>query len=113
MATVTDILHAIELVDNTLALVDNALINNPSKDDERALNRLNLRLEAERSELRADLRSLLKGAVAPSPSPVDIEQMAALSMQVEQATNSAIAASAAITLVRKSLDFAIDIATST
>ena len=109
MASVSEILHTIELADDTLAMVDMALNNNPSVEEERALRRLLLRLEAERSALEAELDAALDGnSVAPGPSPEQLAATVSLVEAVEAATNQRAAAGSVITLATKSLGLVTD-----
>lgn len=110
MASVSEILHAIELVDDALAMVDMALNNNPSVDEERALRRRTLRLEAERAVLEAELDAALDGnAVAQGPSPAQLAQIVSLVEKVEAATNTRAAASGVLSLASKSLALIADV----
>lgn len=109
MASVSELLHVIELADETLGMIDMALNNNPSVDEERALRRLTLRLEAERTGLEAELDAALDGqSVAQGPSPQQLAEIVALVELVEAATNQRAAASAVISLGSKSLGLITD-----
>lgn len=113
MASVSEILHAIELMDDTLAMVDMALNNNPSADEERALRRRKLRLEAERAVLEAELDVALDGnAVAQGPSPAQLAAIVLLVEQVEAATNQRAAASSVLSLASKALALITDVVTN-
>lgn len=110
MASVSEILHAIELVDDTLAMIDMALNNNPNVEEERALRRLTLRLEAERAVLEAELDAALDGnAVAQGPTPEQLAAIVSLVEKVEAATNQRAATSAVLTLGANSLGLVTDV----
>jgi hypothetical protein len=109
MASVSEILHTIELADATLGMVDGALNNNPSVEEERALRRLLLRLEAERTMLEAELDAAMDDkSVAQGPSPEQLAEIVSLVEAVEAATNQRAAASSVITLATKSLGLVTD-----
>jgi hypothetical protein len=83
---VPGLLDAIALVDDAITMAENALLDGPSKEEERKLNRRILRLKTERSVLDAELDAALDeetGVLGPSQS--QIQEIAKLSMQVEQA----------------------------
>jgi hypothetical protein len=110
---VSELLLAIELVDDAIALVEIALLNNPSTEDERALRRNLLRLEAERSVLEAELDAALDADTAvQGPGAAQQAEIERLSNAVESATNAAVAASLAIALTAKVLDLTISVVTS-
>ena len=110
MASVSEILHAIELADDTLAMLDMALNHNPSLDEERALRRRTLRLEAERAVLEAELDAALDGnAVAQGPSPAQLAEIVSLVEAVETATNQRAATSSVLSLASKSLALITDV----
>jgi hypothetical protein len=110
MASVSEILHAIELVDDALAMVDMALNNNPSADEERALRQRKLRLEAERAVLEAELDAALDGnVVAQGPSPAQLAEIVSLVQSVEDATNQRAAASSVLSLASKALGLIADV----
>lgn len=111
MASVSEILHAIELVDDALAMIDMALNNNPSVDEERALRRRKLRLEAERAVLEAELDAALDGnAAAKGPSPEQLAQIVSLVQKVEAATNQQAAAGSVLSLASKALALVAEVA---
>jgi hypothetical protein len=109
MTSVSELLHAIELVDNALALIDIALNGNPTPDEERSLRRQLLRLEAERRVLEAELDALLDDDDAQGPDPQQLAAIVALSEKVEQATLNRVAASSAIALVSRTLTLIVDV----
>jgi hypothetical protein len=108
--SVPEILHAIDLVDKAITAAQIGLNHNPSVEDERALNRILLRLNAERAVLEAELDSAM--AADPGVQAPDAGQLAAiesLSSQVELATNAAIVVSDIVGLSSKVLDLASSI----
>jgi hypothetical protein len=110
MTSVAEILHAIELADDTLTLVDIALSNNPSPDDERALRRQKLRLEAERAVLEAELDAALDGnAAAQGPSAAQLAEVLNLVQAVEAATHQRAVAGNVLGLASKSLALITDL----
>lgn len=110
MDNVPEILQAIDLVDKGITAAQIGLNHNPEVEDERSLNRILLRLNAERAVLEAELDSAM--AADPGVQAPDANQIAAidsLSTQVEMATNAAVAASDIIELTSKVLDLASSI----
>lgn len=101
------LLHAIELVDSAIALAEGALNDNPSPEEERALNQTLLRLNAERAVLEAELDAALNEDTAvQGPNAAQLAQIESLSKQVEQATSAGAAADAKIALAGKVLNVA-------
>jgi len=102
---VPGLLSSMALVDAAIALAKKALLDNPSVAQERDLNRLVLRLEAERAILEADLdAALAESTKVKGPTAAQLEQIERLSNEVESATNSAMAVSARIGIAQKALD---------
>jgi len=97
------LLDALELLDDSIALVHVAMNQNPSADEERRLNQQELRLQAERGVLEAEINSSVAGQPAQGPTPTQHAEIARLSSQVEAATQANVAASAAIALVSDAL----------
>ena len=110
MASVSEILHAIDLVDQALAMVDVALNHNPSPSEERSLRRERLRLEAERSALEAELDAALdQAAVADGPDAPQLATIMKLVEDVERATNQQAAATRVVSLSRQTLTAVSDL----
>jgi ATP-dependent Clp protease ATP-binding subunit ClpA len=110
MATVSEILHAIELVDDALAMVDMALNSNPNPDQERALRRQRLRLEAERAVLEAELDAALdSSSSAQGPNAAQLAEIVALVEAVETATNQQAAISNVLSLGSQALGLITDV----
>ena len=110
MASVSELLHAIDLVDQALAMVDVALNNNPAPDEERSLRRQRLRLEAERRALEAELDAALdRVTVAAGPTAPQMATILALVDDVERATNQRAAATRVISLARQTLTVISDV----
>ena len=104
---VPELLDAIAVVDGAIALAEGALHDNPSLAEERALNRTLLRLNAQRAALEAELDAALAGStLVQGPSDAQLAQIAALSEEVELATNAAATVSARIALTTKVLTLA-------
>jgi hypothetical protein len=110
---VVELLLAIALVDDAIALAEAALLNNPSTEEERALRRNLLRLRAERAVLEAELGAALDADTeVQAPSRAQLAQIAALSDEVEAATNAAVAASLAVALTARVLDLSVAVVTN-
>ena len=104
MASVSELLHAIDLADQALAMVDVALNNNPSPDEERSLRRQRLRLEAERRALEAELDAALdRGSVADGPTAPQMSAIMALVDDVERATHQRESTSRVLSLASQTL----------
>lgn len=109
---VAALLNALALLDDSLALVGIAKNHNPSDDESRALDRLEVRLEAERTVLQAEVDAAVNdGTNIQGPSAAQVTEIGTLTDQVEQATNNEIAVSDAITLASSSLDVLTSIVT--
>lgn len=101
-------LHAVvDLLDDAIALVKKALNHNPTVAEERDLEQILLRLEAERSVLQAEYDDALEGATGvQGPTPAQVQQVADLSNQVATATTQAQLSSDAIALGGRIFDLA-------
>ena len=101
---------ALDLLDDAIGLVRKALNHNPSDDERRDLEQLQLRLEAERAVLQAEYDAALDGGTAvQAPSTEQVNKVATLSGQVATATKQANLASDAIALGGKIFDLATEI----
>lgn len=110
---VVELLLAIALVDDAIALAESALLRNPSTEEERALRRNLLRLQAERAVLEAELNAALDQSTGvQAPGAAQLAEIVALSDEVEAATNAALAASAAVALTARVLDLSISVVTN-
>ncbi len=100
---------------NTLALVFDAissankgLLANPSKEEERKLNKTLLRLEVERTDLMGMLIALAKNQpvdVAP-PTQAQVDEIATLTGEVEGLTRANLTAAGALSVASKVLALA-------
>jgi len=105
MVSVSELLHVIELADDTLAMIDKALNNKPSVDEERALRRHTLRLEAERTVLEAEIDPAMDGrTLAQGPSPGQLAEVVSQVERVAAATRQRAAAGVVIPLAATSLE---------
>ena len=103
--SVPGLLDSITLVDAAISLAESALLDNPSKEDERSLNRSILRLQAERASLDAQLDAALASETAVlGPSPAQLAVIESLTAQVEKAAAATATVSAGIALSGKVID---------
>jgi hypothetical protein len=105
---VPELLDAIFVVSEAIAMADNALkAGNPTVEQERALNRLLLRLNAEFAVLDAELTAALdEDTSVKGPTEAQLAQIGALSDEVELLKNRAATVSARIALATKVLEVA-------
>lgn len=102
---IPELLHAIELVNDAIALTEKALVDNPSIDEERELNIKLARLKARLAVLDAELDAALAGdSSVQAPTQAQLAQMESLSANVEQAANQSVAGRIAV--IAKVLDLA-------
>ena len=112
MTPVPELLHAIELVNDAITMVEIALTRNPSADDERALRQELVRLEAELAVLEAELDAALDdNNTAQGPSESQLAQMVAMVEEVERLAQRRATASEAIALASRALSLVVDVVT--
>ena len=101
---------ALSLVFDAIALAQKGLLKNPSKEQERKLNRTLARLELERADIHAQILALIakKGAV-PRPTTAQVKEISDLTAEVDALTNASITASGAVALTSKILGLATEI----
>jgi len=102
--------RALNLTLDSMQLVAFALESNPSPANEIKLSRRGLALERRAAKLQAQLDAITATTQVVGPTPGQVERMAALTAQVEQATNAALAASAVLSLTGDILDLMTQIA---
>jgi len=102
-----DLHAAVDLIDDAIALVKKALNHNPTDAEERDLEQILLRLEAERSVLQAEFDDALEGVSGvQAPTAEQVQQVADLSNEVATATTQAHLSSDAIALGGQVFDLA-------
>lgn len=102
----------LDLLDDAIALVRKALVNNPGDAERRSLERLLLRLESERGVCQAEFNAeLAKESNVQGPTPEQVKEISTLSNKVAQAAQGAIVASNAIVLAGKVFDLATSMIT--
>jgi len=107
-----DLHDALDLLDDTIALVRKALNHNPSDSERRDLEQLLLRLKSERGVLQAEFDFVLdKDTEVQAPSTTQVAAVADLSNKVAQATQQANLSSDAVALAGKVFDLATSIVT--
>jgi C4-type Zn-finger protein len=112
-STVAELLQAIFLVDQSIALLETQLASNPSTDEERTLRRNLLRLQAERAVLEAELDAALDNSTGvQAPSTGQLAEIEGLLNRVEAATNSAVSAAQGIRLTTRVLELVTKVVTS-
>jgi hypothetical protein len=103
--------RALALVFRALAVAEDALLLNPSREQERALNETLLELEAKRAMLRARLNALANDPRAlPGPTAAQVTEVSLLAGQVEALTTANLTASSALAFTSKVLVVATQIA---
>jgi hypothetical protein len=103
--------RALALVFRALAVAEDALLLNPSREQERSLNETLLELEAKRAMLRAMLNALANDTRAlPGPTTAQVTEVSLLAGQVETLTTANLTASSAIAFTSKVLVVATQIA---
>lgn len=105
------LVRALTLVLRALAVAEDALLLNPSREQERALNETLLELEAKRAMIRARLNALANDARAlPGPTAAQVTEVSLLAGQVEALTTANLTASSALAFTSKVLVVATQIA---
>jgi len=111
-AAIPGLLDSVALVDKAIAVAKKGLVGNPSLSNDRALNRLILRLEAERSVLEAEIDAALAGSTSvQGPTEAQLKEVERLSAAAENALNRVVAVSMRIEITGKVVDLATDIVT--
>jgi len=104
---VPELLGALGVVGDAIELADGALHDNPTKEQERALNRALLRLNAELGVLNAELdAALAEDTTVQGPTEAQLAKIAELTDEVENAKNANATISARIALISKVLTVA-------
>jgi hypothetical protein len=104
---VPELVHAIVVVDDAIALAEGAQADNPTPEEDRTLTRLILRLNAERSVLDAELEAALAGQTSvQGPTEAQLAEIGELSDEVERMKNASATVSARIALATKVLEVA-------
>jgi hypothetical protein len=110
---VPELLEAIGVVNDAIALAEGALLDNPTKEEERSLNRTLLRLNAELAVLQAELdAALAESTLVQGPTEAQLAQIGALSEEVENAINASATVSARIKIATKVLAVAASVVPS-
>jgi hypothetical protein len=92
-------------------VAEDALLLNPSREQERTLNETLLELEAKRALIRAMLNALANDPRAlPGPTAAQVTEVSLLTGQVETLTTANLTTSSAITFSSKVLVVATQIA---
>ena len=103
--------NALSLVYDALAAARKALLENPTKEQRRKLQRRIARLEAERAEISAKLDALADGETdVKGPTAAQVAQIAVLTREVGAMTEANLAASKVLAVTTKILALAAKIA---
>ncbi len=103
--------NALFLVLDTIAIANKGLLKNPSKEDERKLNRTLAKLELERADIRAKLDAIIAGeSDIVGPTSGQVQEISSLTAEVEAVTNANLTASAAVALSSRVLTLATEVA---
>ncbi len=100
--------NALALVYDSISVARKGLRSNPSKEEERKLNKTLLRLEAERADLEGMLDALADDepvGVAP-PTQAQVDEIATLTGEVEGLTRANLTAAGALSVASKVLALA-------
>ena len=96
------LLAALSLVYDGIALLGKALLQNPTAEQKRRINRRILRLEAERAEISAKLDALeADDTTIKGPTAAQVRKIAELSGEVESMTTANLTLSGARALTGK------------
>lgn len=108
---IPELIHAIGVVSDTLGIVQGTLdAGNPTPEQERALRRLQLRLEVELAVLEAEFdRALNGGTQVQGPTEAQLAEIGELTDEVELLANQSATVSARIALATKVLEVASSI----
>ena len=101
--------ETLALVFDAISSANKGLLANPSKEEERKLNKILLRLEVERTDLMGMLIALAKNqpvGVAP-PTQEQVNEIARLSGAVEGLTRANLTAAGAVTVASDVLALAV------
>jgi len=103
--------EALSLVLDAIALAEEGLEMNPSKEEERALNETLTNLELKRAAIQAKLDALIaKTRQVAGPTQEQVAQISALTAQVGAQTNASVTASMAVALTSRVLALATEVA---
>lgn len=102
---------ALSLVFDALAVAQKGLLKNPSREEKRKLLRRIGRLEGERAEIAAKMDALEAGATdVVGPTKNQVDEIAALTGEVEAMTRANLTASAALALTSRIMTLATEVA---
>lgn len=105
MATLEYLLEAVDAVEDAIIITEQAMNQNPTRDERRKLNEERLNLERRRFMLNNQIRLLARNSAdIEPPSDEQLEELKKLSTKVDDATNQALNASDAIALTGDLLD---------
>jgi hypothetical protein len=103
--------NMLSLVFDAIAIAQKGLLKNPSKEEERKLNRTLAKLKLERADIRAELDSLIDGEQnIAGPTPAQVKEMSKLIAEVDKLTNASVTASGAVALTSRILALATEVA---
>ncbi len=98
---------------DAIAVAEKGLLKNPSKEEERSLNRNLAELELKRAGIRAMLNALIaKERDIKGPTIEQVEEISRLTAEVDSLTNAALTASGAVGLSSRILSLATEVATA-
>jgi hypothetical protein len=99
---------ALALVFDAIAIAQKGCRANPTKDEERKLNKTLARLEVERADLEGMIDALEnEPADVPPPTQEHVERIADLTGRVERQTRASLTAAGALAIASDVLDLAI------
>jgi hypothetical protein len=104
--------NMLALVYDAIAVAQKGLLANPTKDEERALNRTLAKLELERADLSAMLDALedADNKDFTGPTAEQVTLIGTLTAEVDNLTSANLTASAAVDLTSRVLDLATKVA---
>jgi hypothetical protein len=102
--------RALALVFDAIAIAQRGLRANPTKEEERKLNKTLAQLEVERADLEGMIDALEnKPTDVPPPTQEQVDRIAELTGRVEQQARASVTAAGALAIASDVLDLAINI----
>ncbi len=103
--------NMLSLTFDAIAIAQKGLLRNPSKEEERKLNRTLAKLELERTDIRAQLDALIAGEQnIVGPTLDQVQEISRLTAEVDALTNASLTASGAVALASRILALATEVA---
>lgn len=105
IATYKALSDALEMIEDAIVVAKQGLLQNPTKEERRALDAEILELEAKRAKISAKMIALGRGEPSvKKPTDAQIAEIAALAGEVDRLTRASAAASQALAITGRVLD---------